>query len=161
MGEIKGLRRTIIVICFILLALSGFSCLPASKYYNKDIKKLVAENKAQVIEVGKGMKIDNDTIYIKRIINTKDRTYIRYSYIRKELGWSFPLNTIKIFDDKGKEYRHQSGTSSGKLWGQDALDEVEKLDKDAKYITLKLDWYDRKNELKISLGKEGEVSENN
>ena len=134
--------------------------LPESKYYNKDIKALVKAKKAQVFEVGKVMKIDKDTILIKRIINTQDKTYIRYAFIRFEQGWSFSEQAIKIFDDKGKQYQGKAGGWSGKMWGQDGLIEIDRINEDAKYITLKLEWYDRKNELRISLGKEGEINEN-
>ncbi|WP_278246520.1 DUF5643 domain-containing protein [Clostridium lundense] len=112
------------------------------------------------MEVGKGFKIDEDTIFIKRIINTEDKTYIRYAVITKEQGWSFPGGIIKIFDDKGKQYRNHGGGSSGKVWGQDGLIHFDKLKKDAKYIKLKVEWYDRENELKISLGKESGINEN-
>lgn len=159
-AEIKGLRRTIIVICLLILAVSSFRSLPESKYYDKNLKALVKAKEAQVIEVGKGMKIDKDTIFIKRIINTQDKTYIRYAFIRFEQGWSFSEGAIKILDDKGKQYHFISGAWSGKMWGQDGLMELDRLNKDSKYITLKLEWYDRKNELKISLGKEGEINDN-
>jgi len=158
--KIKGLRKVIITICLIILVVSGFSNLPESKYYNKDIKGLVNEKKAQVIEVGKGFKIDKDTIRIKRIINTQDKTYIRYAVIINEPGWSFSAGAIKVFDDKGRQYENHGGGFSGKIWGQDGIIEYERLGEDVKYITLKLEWYDRKNQLKISLGKEGEISEN-
>ncbi|WP_202750595.1 hypothetical protein [Clostridium rhizosphaerae] len=106
------------------------------------------------------MKIDRDNIYIRRIINTKDKTYIRYAFIRFEQGWSFSEGALKVFDDKGKEYHVMGGGWSGKLWGQDGLLELDRINKDSRYITLKLDWYDRKNEITISLGKEGEINEN-
>jgi hypothetical protein len=142
------------------LAVSGFRSLPESKYYNKNLKTLVKAKEAQVIEVGKGMKIDKDTVYIKRIINTSDKTYIRYALIRLEQGWSFSEVALKIFDDKGGEYHYLGGGGSGKIWGQDGLIEIDRINKDSKYLTIKLDWYDRKNELTISLGKEGEIVEN-
>lgn len=135
-------------------------CLPERKYYYKSLKVLVDTQQAQVIEVGKGMKIDKDTIYIKRIINSKDKSYIRYAVIMNEQGWSFSEEAMKIFDDKGKEYHSMSGGWLGKLWGQDGILEIDRINKDSKYITLKLDWYDRKNELTISLGKESEINEN-
>lgn len=157
---IKGLRRAIIITCLLLLAVKVFQNLPESKYYHDDLKALVDAKKAQVIEVGKGVKIDKDTVYIKRIINTEDRTYIRYAFIRLEQGWSFPENAIKIFDDKGRDFKNYRSGYSGKMWGQDGMIEIDKINDDAKYIILKIDWYDRKNELKISLGKEGEIIEN-
>lgn len=155
MDVIKRLRIAIITICLIILAISGFDILPESKYCNKDLKTLVNTKKANVIEVGKGMKIDDDTILIKRIINTQDKTYIRYAFIRSEEGWSFSQSAINIFDDKGRQYQYRGGHSSGKLWGQDGLFNIDRINEDAKYIILKLEWYDRKNEMKISLGKEG------
>lgn len=69
MDVIKSLRRAIITICLIILTISGLESLPESKYCNKDLKTLVNTKKANVIEVGKEMKIDEDTILIKRIIN--------------------------------------------------------------------------------------------
>lgn len=134
--------------------------LPESKYYGKNLKALVKENKAQVIEVDKSFKIDKDTLLIKRIINTEDKTYLRYAFIRKEQGWSFPAGAIKLFDDKECEYWNGGGGWSGKIWGQDGIIEYERLRDDVEYITLKYDLYDRSNELKISLKKEGEINEN-
>jgi hypothetical protein len=156
----KGLRRAIIVICVLLLGVKVFQNLPESKYYFEDLKTLVDTKKAQVIEVGKGMKIDKDTVFIKRIINTQDNTCIRYTFIRLEQGWSFPDSTIKMFDDKGRQYLYDSAGSSGKMWGQDGLIMFDRLNDDVKYITLKIDCYDIKSELKISLGKEGKIIEN-
>ncbi|MBM7868663.1 hypothetical protein JOC70_000132 [Clostridium pascui] len=105
------------------------------------------------------MKIDKDTILIKRIVNTEDKTYIRYAFIRFEQGWSFSQGAINIFDDKGKQYQYKGGQSSGKVWGQDGLINTDRIDEGVKYIILKLEWYDRKSEMKISLGKEGENNE--
>lgn len=132
---------------------------PESKYYNRDIKALVKAGEAQVIEVGQEMKIDKDTINIKRIINTQDKTYIRYNLVRLESGWSFSESALKIFDDKGNEYISMSGGWSGKLWGQDGLIQIDRISKDSKYIIIKIDWYDRQNELKISFEEEDEVYE--
>lgn len=160
MIHIKGLRRTIIVICLIVLAITGFLSIPSGKYYNAGVKKLVKENEAEVIEVGKSMKIDNDKIFINRIINTEDETYIRYKFIRFEQGWSFPEGDIKVFDDKLQEYLYHGSQSSGKLWGQEGIFRVDRIPDDVQYITLKLDRYDRKAEMKISLVEEGEKNEN-
>lgn len=159
MDVIKRLRRAIIAICLVILTISGFESLPESKYGDKSLKTLVNTKKAQVIEVGEEMKIDKDTILIKRIINTEDKTYIRYALVRFEQGWSFSGGAINIFDDKGNQYRYNGGQSSGKLWGQDGLISFDRINEDAKYITLKLEWYDRKNEMKILLEKEGENNE--
>lgn len=106
------------------------------------------------------MKVDNDTVLIKRIINTQDKTYIRYALIRLEQGWSFSEEAIKITDDKGKQYNGRGGGWSGKMWGQDGLIELDRISEDAKYLTFNLEWFDRKDELRISLEKEGEVNEN-
>jgi hypothetical protein len=144
----------------LILAVTGFSSLPESKYFNKNLKTLVKTKEAQVIEVGKAMKIDKSTIYIKRIINTSDKTYIRYSFIRLEQGLSFPDGEFKVFDNIGKEYHYEGGESSSKIWGQDGLIEIDRIDKNSKHITIKFDRFDRKNELTISLGKEGEIIEN-
>ncbi|GFZ30285.1 hypothetical protein CSC2_08110 [Clostridium zeae] len=120
----------------------------------------MSQKKAQVIEVNKDMKIDKDTISIKRIINTDDKTYIRFTYKILEQGWSFPTSAINLYDDKGRQYKYKGGEAIGKIWGQDVLIEVEKIDEDAKSITLKLNWYDRKAEMTISLDKEKNVNEN-
>lgn len=134
--------------------------VPRSKYFNRYFKELVNSKEAQVIEVGKVLKIDKDNILIKRIINTQDGTYIRYAFMTLEQGWSFTESDIKVFDDKGKQYQYRGGESSGKSWGSDGLFEVERIDKGAKYIILKLECYDRKNEMRISLEEEGEIDEN-
>lgn len=138
----------------------GLCSLPKSKYYDKNIKKLVDEKKAQVIEVGKKLKIDKENIVINRIINTQDKTYIRYTFTRIEPGWSFPAAVIKVFDDKGRKYESQGAESSINICRQEGIINFDRVKKDAEYIILKLEWYDRKSQLKISLGKEGEINEN-
>ncbi|MBK1812329.1 hypothetical protein JHL18_17025 [Clostridium sp. YIM B02505] len=118
------------------------------------------QKKAQVIEVNKDMKIDNDTISIKRIINTDDKAYIISTYKPSELGWTFSTSAIEIYDDKGRQYKYRGGEDKGKIWGQDQLTEFDRIDKETKAITLKLDWYDRKAEMTISLDKEKNINEN-
>jgi hypothetical protein len=147
------------MICLLLLAFSGFLSFPESKYYSEELKVLVKSKEAQVIEVGKSMKIDNDTLYIKRIVNTQEQTFIRYGLLRSEQGWSFSEGALKIFDDCGREYQSIGGGSSGKSWGQEGLIKLDRINKDSKQITLKLDWYDRKGELTISLKKDGEIND--
>ncbi|GFP76563.1 DUF5643 domain-containing protein [Clostridium fungisolvens] len=155
------MKNPITIICLIIIIIGIFTNLPESKYYDKELKELVNQKKAQVIEVNKDMKIDNDTVSIKRIINTDDKTYIRSIYRTSEPGWSFSTtNVINIFDDKGKKYQYRGGENKGKIWGQDELMEVERIDEDAKYLILKLDWYDRKAEMTISLDKEKNINEN-
>lgn len=106
------------------------------------------------------MKIDNDKIFINRIINTEDETYIRYRVIKFEQGWSFPESAIKVFDDKGQEYIYHGAGSSGKAWGEEGIFRVDRIPDDVKEITLKLDRYDRKSEVKIHLAEDGEKNEN-
>lgn len=160
-NKIKVLRRSIIVICLITLCVIGFACLPKSKYYYNDIKTLVDEGKAEVIELNQKMKIDNDDLIIKRIINTEDKSYVRYRQIRTTRGWSFSESIFRIFDDKGEEYIKVAGSASTNFWGQEGLMQLDKkIGKDVKYLTIKVDWYDRKSEIKIPLSKEGEANEN-
>lgn len=107
------------------------------------------------------MKIDNDNLIIKRIINTEDKSYIRYRQISTVIGWSFSENALKIFDDKGQEYQHIAGSYSTRLWGQEGLMLLDKkISEDVNYLTIKIDWYDRKTEMKIPLSEEGETNEN-
>lgn len=159
--KIKFLRRSIIIICAILLIISNINIFPESKYYYDEIKNQVSAKKAEDIEINKSMTIDKDKIIIERIIIAKDAVYLRYSTRMNGLGWSFcDGNAIKMYDDKQHLYICTGGGTSGKIWGQDGVIEFEKLDKDARYIVLKLDWYDRKDEIKVPLNMEGEASEN-
>ncbi len=154
----KIIRRGIIVICLLYLIGYGIDFLPESKYYDKELERLVKQGKAQVIEVDKSFNIDDAKIHVKRLINTDKYTYVRYSYIRKEEGWSF-VGNIQLFDDKGKEYFCSAGGMNGKPWGEDGRQRFDKLDEDAKYVLIKIEHYDRKNEIKISLEEEGEINE--
>ncbi|MGE5627915.1 MAG: hypothetical protein ACM3X7_07330 [Solirubrobacterales bacterium] len=61
------------------MGITAFSSLPEGKYYNQNLKDLVNAKKANVIEVGKELKLDQDTLIIRRIINTEDKTYVRYT----------------------------------------------------------------------------------
>jgi len=156
----KIIRRGIIVICLIYLIGVGIDCLPESKYYNKELEALVKQGKAQVIEVDENLKIDDAKMHIKRLINTDEYTYVRYSYIRKESGWPVLTAATKLFDHKGKEYSYQGGSSSEKPWGTERLIKFDRLDNNVRYVIIKIENYDRKNQIKISLRKEGEINEN-
>ncbi|WP_415297407.1 DUF5643 domain-containing protein [Clostridium perfringens] len=158
---IKAIRRLIILVCLITLCFIGFICLPKNKYYFKDIRSLVNEGKAEVIEPNQKIKIDDDYLIIKRIINTEGESYIRYKQVRTTLGWSFSESIFRIFDDNGEEYIKTSISSSTSFWVTEGLILLDKkIKEDVKYLTIKIDWYDRQNKIKIPLNKEGEANEN-
>ncbi|MCX0359118.1 hypothetical protein LI056_14090 [Clostridium perfringens] len=151
----------IILVCLITLCFIGFICLPKSKYYFKDIRSLVNEGKAEVIEPNQKIKIDDDYLIIKRIINTEDESYIRYKQVRTTLGWSFSESIFRIFDDNGEEYIKTAISSSTSFWVTEGLILLDKkIKEDVKYLIIKIDWYDRQNKIKIPLNKEGEANEN-
>lgn len=160
MIEIKVLRRTIIVICLIILGLNIYTNSQVSKYYYDDIKKLVEENKAVVIEVNKSIPLDKDKIVINRIIRTSEKTYIRYTINKRENGWSFPFQAIKIYDDKNHLIQYSAMGSSSRFLREDGIVECKALPENAKYLVMRLEWFDRKGELRVSLGKEGVMNEN-
>lgn len=130
-----------------------FTGFPKGKYYNKELKALVKKERAEVIEVNRKLNIDGDIIYIERIINTDTETNIRYRTLEKP-GWSFPGSVLVLYDDNGKKLIGGS-TSSGWLWGQDGLIIYERINKDSKELTIKLEWYDRSGEIIIPIVKEG------
>lgn len=149
----KVLRRSIIVICSVLLIPLVFTSFPNGKYFNDELKTLVKSGKAEVIEVNKKIPIDNDTIYIERIINTDTQTILRYKIV-EEPGWSFPSNVLLLYDDAGK--KHQGGgASSGRFWGEDGIINYERISKASKEITIRLEWYDRVGEVVIPIDKGG------
>lgn len=117
----------------------------------------MTSNNAKVIEVNKKLKIDNASIIIQRVALTDKHTYIRSRYVSFEQGWSFPLEVIEIYDDKGKRYISTASTGEGKLWGEEGIAEYEKIPKDCKEIILKLQYYDRKAELKIPCKRGGNI----
>lgn len=143
------------------MGITAFSSIPEGKYFDGNLKNLVNTKKASVIEVGKELKLDKDTLIIRRVINTEDKTYVRYTMIRKINLWSFSDNNIKIFDDKGKELHKSGGTGNGKLWGQEGLFYMDRIPNDVKYLVIKLDIYDRHDEVKIPLGEVGEGNGSN
>lgn len=158
MGDfnLKIFRRAIIVICSILLIPLLISSIPEGKYFNKDLQDKVKSSDAKVIEVNKEWKIDNDTIIIQRIITTDKNTYIRIRYVQSQIGWSFPFSAIELYDDKGKK-NISGGEAKGKLWGEDGINVYDRLNDNCKEITLKLQWYDRKMELKIPYAGSGNI----
>ncbi|MDU2323920.1 MAG: DUF5643 domain-containing protein [Clostridium perfringens] len=157
----KVIRRLIILVCLITLCFIGFICLPKNKYYFKDIRSLVNEGKAEVIEPNQKIKIDDDYLIIKRIINTEGESYIRYKQVRTTLGWSFSESIFRIFDDNGEEYIKTAISSYTSFWVTEGLILLDKkIKEDVKYLTIKIDWYDRQNKIKIPLNKEGEANEN-
>jgi len=132
-----------------------FPSFPSEKYFSDELKALVKNGKAEVIEVNKKIKIDNDTIYIERIINTDTETNLRYKVVEEE-GWGFPNSALVLYDEKGKK-QQRSSASNGKSWGEDGIISYERIDKDSKSITIKLEWFDREGEVVIPIEK-GEVN---
>ena len=70
--------------------------------------------KLKVIEPNQKIKIDDDYLIIKRIINTEGESYIRYK--QTILGWSFSESIFRIFDDNGEEYI-KTAISSSQVFG--------------------------------------------
>lgn len=159
MIDIKLLRRGIIAVCILILMTNLIYDIPEGKYYEDELKELVKDGKAQVIEINKKAKLGGDTFIAKRLITTHDETYLRYSVVRWEMGWSFPAGAIEIIDDKDRHYDGLGGGSSGKTWGQEGLIRYDKLEDDIKEVTLKLNWYDRNMEIKVPLQKDGAINE--
>lgn len=155
--KLKILRRAIIIICSILLIPLIMSSIPSVKYFDSTWKKQMISDNAKVIEVNKKWKIDNASIIIQSVILTDKHVYIRSRYVSFEQGWSFPLEAIEIYDDKGKKYMNVGSTDEGKLWGEEGMAEYEKIPKTCKEITLKLQYYDRKAELKIPCKRGGNI----
>ncbi|MFL0251060.1 hypothetical protein ACJDT4_11555 [Clostridium neuense] len=153
----KILRRAIIIICSVLLIPLIMSSIPSAKYFDSTWKREMTADNAKVIEVNKKWKIDNAYIIIQRVILTDKHVYIRSRYVSFEQGWSFPLETIEIYDDKGKKYMHVASTGEGKLWGEEEMAEYEKVPKNCREIVLKLQHYDRKAELKIPCKRGGNI----
>lgn len=153
----KILRRTIIIICSILLIPLIISSVPSTKYFGSTWKKQMTSDNAKVIEVNKRWKIDNASIIIQRVIITDKHAYIRSRCISFDPGWSFPLDSIEMYDDNGKRYMNVGSEGKGKPWGGEEITEYEKIPKDCKEITLKLQCYDRKRELKIPCKRGGNI----
>lgn len=145
---LKAFRRSVIIICTILLIPLIFCSIPEGKYFNKELNAKVNSGAAKVIEVNKKLKLDNDTIIIQRIIITDKNTYVRMRYVQSQMGWSFPFSAIELYDDKGK-VDYYGGEDAGKLWGEEGIDKYNQISNDCKKITIKLQWYDRKQELVI------------
>lgn len=148
---LKIIRRGIIVVCLFILLVSNINSLPESKYYSKNLEEQVKQNKAQVIEVRKTLRIDKDKVEIDRLIISHDEINIRFTVFQNGLGWSFPIDALKAYDDYGNEYQFNSASSSGKIWGEEGIISYSIQAKNVKYIKLKLDWYDRHDEIKIPL----------
>lgn len=148
---IKGIRKLIVVLFSVIILYTIINCIPMNKYYSSYFANLVAENKAQVVEVGEKLHLDNDTILIKRIINTDEASYLRYSFRSFEYGWPFSGKAIEVIDNEGNEYKYKSEKSEQRTWGEDGLIEIEKINEGAAYIILKLAWYDREDQIKVSL----------
>lgn len=153
----KILRRAIIIICSILLIPLIITSIPSGKYFDSYWKKWITGENAKVIEVNKKWKIDNASIIIQRVILTDKHAYIRARCVSFEPGWSFPLESIKLYDDNGKVYRMVGSEGKGKLWGGEEITEYEKIPKDCSEITLRLQCYDRKAELKIPCKRGGNI----
>ncbi|MDP4089046.1 MAG: hypothetical protein Q8930_07220 [Bacillota bacterium] len=153
-GIIKLTRRLIVLVCIIILAPLAVESIPEGKYYNGQMEDLVKNGNAQVIEAGKKVKIDNDTLNIQKVIKSGSDIYVRYS-LSEEIGWPFPWSCIKLNDNIGHKIPWEGNESSGKIWGEEALVEYGPIDSDCQELTFTLDLYDRKMEVKVPLAKEG------
>ncbi len=150
------LRRGIIVFCFILLIpliINAFSSLSRGKYYSSELKAQVKDGSAEVIEIGKRINIDGDSIFIERIINTDAETNIRYRTFERP-GWSFPESAIVLYDEKGKKQRRGSA-SSGSTFGQDGVIIYDRINEESKEIRIKFEWFDRSGEITVPVYEGG------
>lgn len=159
MVDVKIIRRSIIVICLLLLIPVISQLLPERKYLRTDIANMVRNGNAKAIEVNQSAKIDMDTLIIKSIINTSDETYIRYRVLEPGQGWNFPVSALKMYDEKGNSYMWNGGTGQGKLWGEECFYSYQKISSSSKEMVLKFEWYDRSVELRIPLEKSGGSNE--
>lgn len=156
---IKIIRRSIIVICLLLLIPVIPQLLPERKYLSTDVANMVKNGTAKVIEVNQSAKVDMDTIIIKSIINTPDETYVRYRVLEPGQGWSFPDGALKMYDEKGNSYMMNGGTGQGKLWGEECFYSYQKISSSSKEMVLRFEWYDRRAEFRIPLEKSGGSNE--
>lgn len=142
------------------MLVSNINSLPASKYYSKDLEEQVKQNKAQVIEVKKELKFDKDKVIIDRLIITHDEINVRYTVFQNDHGWSFSSSSLEVYDDSGNKYQEYSGTGCGKTWGAEGVISYHNQNKDTKFIKIKLDWFDRHDEIQIPLISGGTNNEN-
>lgn len=153
----KYVRRTIVIIClfslFLLLA-NKYTTYNYKKKSDSLFKSMSSKYQTDPIIVNKYLKIDNSKLQIKKILLTKNGTYIRYT----SKGFTpTPLNAVKIYDDKNRLYNALEACD-GKVSKKcvDGIDKFEPLNNDVSFIILKLEWYDRIDEIKISLVQEGD-----
>jgi len=154
----KLLRRSIIVLCLFFLLTELVYALPEGKYYDSSLKDKVKNNESTVIELNQKGKFDGNTFTAQRIINTSDKTHLRYRLISNGRGWSF-AGSFTLFDENHKEYKGFSSGMHGKSWGQEGIVIFDKLPESAKKVTLVVECYDRKLELKLPLNKAGNKNE--
>ena len=158
---LKDFRRFLIIICCITL-FPWFVNIISLKYeyaWNFEFPKLKKDSDIKILRPNKLGKIDDDVFILRKITTTDEASYLGYTVKRNEVGWSFPVGAIKIFDDKNREYESHSSGSSIRAWGQKGTIEIDRIKDDAKILTIKLEIYDRKMTMSIPIDEVGAENE--
>lgn len=158
---IKVLRRIIIVLCLILLGGNAGVTLCKGYSLDKYYENLAEESGAEVLDINASMKIDGKKILFNSIFSDDENIYIGYKYTSYMNGDYFGTYAIRVFDDSGKEYFGRADDTVGIIGGEKGVIRLTNIiPEDTEYLTLKLDNYDRKDEVKIWLKEEGRANEN-
>lgn len=161
MITIKILRRIIIILCLVLLGVYAgvrlFSGYTMDKYY----ENIAKENNTEILAINKAMEIDGNRILFNSVFSDEENIYIGYKYTSFMTGDRFGINGIRVFDDSGEEYFGRADDTTRTIGGvKGVITLTNVVPEDIEYLTLKLDHYDRKDEVKIWLKEEDGVNEN-
>ena len=161
MITIKILRRIIIVLCLVLLGVYAgarlFSGYTMDKYY----ENIAKENNVEILDINKTMEIDRNRILFNSVFSDEENIYIGYKYTSFMSGDRFGAYAIRVFDDSGEEYFGRTYDARRTIGGEKGVITLTNVvPEDTEYLTVKLDHYDRKDEVKIWLKEEGGVNEN-
>ncbi|MEG2935508.1 MAG: hypothetical protein RR844_03360 [Clostridium sp.] len=106
------------------------------------------------------MKVDGTRIVVNGIFNDEENIYIMYKYTSFIGGDRFGEYAMSFFDDSGKEYVGYMSNGTRIIGGgRGVITLINTVPEDTEYVTLKIDWYDRKDEVKIWLKEEEKANE--
>lgn len=161
MITIKILRRIIIVLCLVLLGVNAGATLYNGYTMDKYYENIAKENNAKVLDINKNMEIDGDRILLNSVFSDEENIYIGYKYTSFMAGDRFGAYAIRVFDDSGEEYFGRTYDMRRTIGGEKGvITLINVVPEETEYLTVKLDHYDRKDEVKIWLKEEGRANEN-
>ncbi|WP_026477814.1 hypothetical protein [Alkaliphilus transvaalensis] len=156
--QVTGIVRAAIIFVCVMAIIPGLVLrFPNGKYYDEEMKAMVKDGRAEVVEYKIKGELDGSSFIVQRLIYTDDLVYIRYSTNVANVFYGFPDDKLRFFDNRGIEYKKSNDVNKSSLGlrGHEGLIAFKKP-KDSiaiEYLMLVYEAFDRRMEIKLPVGE--------